>query len=349
MASDGTPAATTASDGTPAATARLMYAEREIQDFRLRGCPKTLYDYVLDCTKPQDEVIGSVGTTVLRRADCVGLGTECELEATVANCCLSLICHLAGQKGLDVLAVDSYVLACWSPPHCIDPFESLPADAALKDCILFPIWTPGHWHLCDIPSQRDSLNCGVFMLMYALYITFEWPFDFTQTDMPYIRECWLNLVLKCMSHKREAPSLEEDQVNYMYGCFKDHGILALPAFVLEDIFINVVLQEGDEAILILALVCTHFRDLVTREAFRRQAHFLWLDSVTNWSVFSSYYKAEFYKMYRLETCVQCGDTFKNCIPGYVGRGRRGELIKIISEDTHPGFCSEFCQICADLL
>ncbi|KAL1279049.1 hypothetical protein QQF64_025722 [Cirrhinus molitorella] len=46
MASDGTPAATTASDGTPAATARLMYAEREIQDFRLRGCPKTLYDCV---------------------------------------------------------------------------------------------------------------------------------------------------------------------------------------------------------------------------------------------------------------------------------------------------------------
>ncbi|KAL1261242.1 hypothetical protein QQF64_006507 [Cirrhinus molitorella] len=71
--------------------------------------------------------------------------------------------------------------------------------------------------------------------------------------------------------------------------------------------------------------------------------------VTNWSAFSSYYKAEFYKMYRLETCVQCGDTFKNCIPGYVGRGRRGELIKIISEDSHPGFCSEFCQICADLL
>ncbi|XP_058639161.1 uncharacterized protein LOC131544754 isoform X2 [Onychostoma macrolepis] len=155
-ASDGTPAATasdgtlapTASDGTPASVARLMCAEREIKDFRRWECPKTLHDYVLDCTKPQDEVIGSVGTTVLRRADCVGLGTSCQLEATVANCCLSLICHLAGQKGSDVLAVDSYVLACWSPPHCVDPFESLPADAALKDCILFPIWTPGHWHLC---------------------------------------------------------------------------------------------------------------------------------------------------------------------------------------------------------
>ncbi|XP_042582774.1 uncharacterized protein LOC122137828 [Cyprinus carpio] len=174
----------------------------------------------------------------------------------------------------------------------------------------------GNWHLIknkDIPSQRDSLDCGVFMLMYALYITFEWPFDFTQIDMPYIRECWLNLVLKCMSHEREASSLKEDQMSFMNGCLKEHGIIALPASVLEDIFIHVVLQEGDEAILTLALVCTRFRDLVTREAFRRRVHFLWLDSVTNWSAFSSYYKAEFYKMYRLETCMQCGDTFKNCI------------------------------------
>ncbi|KAF4115172.1 hypothetical protein G5714_002661 [Onychostoma macrolepis] len=175
------------------------------------------------------------------------------------------------------------------------------------------------------------------MLMSALYITFEWPFDFSQTDMPYIRECWLNLVLKCMRHKREASR----SITWT-TCM-------LPASVLEDIFIEVVLQEGDEAILTLALVCTRFRDLVTREAFRRRAHFLWLDNVINWSAFSTYYKAEFYKMYRLQTCMQCGDVFKNCIPGYVGRGIRGELIKIISEDTHPDFCSEFCQICAELI
>ncbi|XP_067285677.1 uncharacterized protein [Pseudorasbora parva] len=395
MTSDGTPAAS-ASDRTPASLARLMRAEREIKYFRHWEGPKTLHEYVFDCTRKPDEVIGSVSTTVLRRADCVGLGTNCELEATVVNCCLSLICHLAGEKGLDVLAVDSNVLACWSPPHCVDPFESLPADAALKDCILFPISTTGHWHLCvmkpnlkrmyildssdpcgfgqayyvsmfsmiaiklvpgswkliknkDIPSQRDGVDCGVFMLMYALYITFEWPFDFTMTDTPYIRECLLNLVLKCTSHEREASSLKKYQVDYMHGCLKDHGILTLPASVLEDIFIDVVLQEGDEAILTLALVCTRFRDLVTREAFRRRAHFLWLDSVTNWTVFSTSYKAEYYQMYRLDTCRQCGDAFKNCTPGYVGRGRSGELFKIISEDAHPDFCSEFCQICADLI
>lgn len=90
--SDGTPAAT-ASDGTPASVVGLMCAQREIKDFWRWECPKTLHDYVLDCTKLQDEVIGSVGTTVLRRVDCVGLVTNFKLEATVANCCLSLICH----------------------------------------------------------------------------------------------------------------------------------------------------------------------------------------------------------------------------------------------------------------
>ncbi|KAK9972220.1 hypothetical protein ABG768_025543 [Culter alburnus] len=74
--------------------------------------------------------------------------------------------------------------------------------------------------------------------------------------------------------------------------------MGLPSSVLEDIFIDVVLQEGDKAILTLALVCTCFRDLVTQEAFRRQAYILWLDSVTNWTVFSTSYKAEYYKMYR---------------------------------------------------
>ncbi|KAK7143948.1 hypothetical protein R3I93_014954 [Phoxinus phoxinus] len=74
----------------------------------------------------------------------------------------------------------------------------------------------------------------------------------------------------------------------MHGCPKDHWILMLPASVLEDIFIDVVLQEGDEAILKLALVCTRFRDLVTREGFRRRAHIIWLDSVTNLTVFSPY-------------------------------------------------------------
>ncbi|XP_028443450.1 uncharacterized protein LOC114561589 [Perca flavescens] len=76
---------------------------------------------------------------------------------------------------------------------------------------------------------------------------------------------------------------------------------------LEDILLEVVFQDGDKALMTLALVCSSFRDIVTDENFRERAHFLWLDS-------------------------------------YVGRGRRDELRGIYSEDPHPGFCSHFCQL-----
>ncbi|KAI7794653.1 hypothetical protein IRJ41_020523, partial [Triplophysa rosa] len=33
------------------------------------------------------------------------------------------------------------------PPHLLDPFMTLPGDAASKDSILFPVWKPGHWSL----------------------------------------------------------------------------------------------------------------------------------------------------------------------------------------------------------
>ncbi|XP_058614876.1 uncharacterized protein LOC131529266 isoform X1 [Onychostoma macrolepis] len=59
----------------------------------------------------------------------------------------------------------------------------------------------GNWQLVknkDIPSQRDSLDCGVFMLMYALYITFEWPFDFSQVRA-------LNLLQKLVDDSFSLP------------------------------------------------------------------------------------------------------------------------------------------------
>ncbi|KAJ8333539.1 hypothetical protein SKAU_G00415470 [Synaphobranchus kaupii] len=115
----------------------------------------------------------------------------------------------------------------------------------------------------------------------------------------------------------------------------------------QDILLEVVLQEGDKALQTLALVCSKFYNLVTSERFRRKAHFLWLDSVVTWRRFSSTYQQDFRRMYVLETCRQCKEVYKNCIPGYVGR-RRGELQAFYSEDSHPGFCSDLCQLCAGL-
>ncbi|KAJ8360625.1 hypothetical protein SKAU_G00171500 [Synaphobranchus kaupii] len=118
----------------------------------------------------------------------------------------------------------------------------------------------------------------------------------------------------------------------------------IPKYCLEEILLEVVLQDGDQALLTLALVCSCFRDIVTDYNFSRAAHFLWLDSVTNWSNFSREYQREFRTMYSVMTCLQCHCLYKSCMPGYVGRGRRGELHGIYSEHSYPGFCSQFCQL-----
>ncbi|KAK7177160.1 hypothetical protein R3I93_001209 [Phoxinus phoxinus] len=44
--------------------------------------------------------------------------------------------------------------------------------------------------------QHLSNNCGVFMLMYALYATLQKPFDFNEADMTIIRRWWCAQVLQ---------------------------------------------------------------------------------------------------------------------------------------------------------
>ncbi|KAG1958985.1 hypothetical protein F2P79_006884 [Pimephales promelas] len=110
-------------------------------------------------------------------------------------------------------------------------------------------------------------------------------------------------------------------------------ILMLPDAVLSEILLHVVLEEGDSGLLNLSSVCSKFRSLVDTDSFRRRAHFCWLDSVTNWR--RKTYQ-EYYQMYTLQPCRHCNDVYKNCLPGYVGRGKRGEIQGFYSENTHPG-------------
>ncbi|KAK2891127.1 hypothetical protein Q8A67_013770 [Cirrhinus molitorella] len=58
--------------------------------------------------------------------------------STVANCCLSQLSHIAGQKGKGVHVVNAYVVATWQPPLNCDPFLSLPAGASLRLHPFFP-------------------------------------------------------------------------------------------------------------------------------------------------------------------------------------------------------------------
>ncbi|XP_067284043.1 uncharacterized protein [Pseudorasbora parva] len=211
---------------------------------------------------------------------------------------------------------------------------------------------PGSWKLIknkDVPAQSASVACGVFMLMYALYMALNWEFDFTQHDMAHIRRWWVNLILSKITHGRKkqctsamSDAFKED-ANLQEKEVQNIRILMLPDAVLSEILLHVVLEEGDAALLNLSLVCSKFRSLVDTDSFRKRAHFSWLDSVTKWRP-RSVSCQEFYQMYTLQPCRHCNEVYKNCLPGYVGKGKRGEMQGFYSENTHPGFCSDWCKM-----
>ncbi|XP_076840930.1 uncharacterized protein LOC143485385 isoform X2 [Brachyhypopomus gauderio] len=46
------------------------------------------------------------------------------------------------------------------------------------------------------PSQDYGLDCGIFMLMSALYVALDAPFDYTINDMPSLRKWWCLLLME---------------------------------------------------------------------------------------------------------------------------------------------------------
>lgn len=232
---------------------------------------------------------------------------------------------------------------------------------------------PGHWKLIknkNIPAQIEADDCGFFMIMYGLYMALGWPFDFSQRDIPQLRRWWCRILLENMSNEGMTSCNAPEDASEQDECMKneparkvqrvervtDEGdrmdnvsFDQMPLMVIEDILLDTVLEEGDKAFLKLSLVCRLFRDIVGQQSFRARAHFEWLDSVVPWKHHSAAYKAEFRRMYELQCCQNCQEIYKDCIPGYVGRGRRGELVAFYSENEHPGFCSQFCsQLYEDL-
>nr|XP_054595936.1 uncharacterized protein LOC129163035 isoform X2 [Nothobranchius furzeri] len=220
------------------------------------------------------------------------------------------------------------------------------------------------------PQQFMGNCCGIFMLMYALCICTSSPPSFTEEEMPAIRLWWCIQLMERFGIEghgqrfafwtEEASLLLQGTLQPVFRVPKATSskpspslirpaeadrclILELPERVLMDILEEVVLHEGDAAIFKLALVCSMFRDLVSTEYFRRRAHFKWLRSVCTWSRFSEQYREQYFNVYSIEICLQCGDQYKHCPGGYVGRGKRGELRALYSEEMLPGYCSHFCS------
>ncbi|KAK5916742.1 hypothetical protein CgunFtcFv8_011694 [Champsocephalus gunnari] len=105
-------------------------------------------------------------------------------------------------------------------PHR-NPLSTLPNDASIRDAICIPVWKPGHFLLAKpftvntswtverddwfegFPRQLYGNDCGIFMLMYALYTILDAPYDFTITDMPALRKWWCVMLMANFDLGRE--------------------------------------------------------------------------------------------------------------------------------------------------
>ncbi|KAL2104384.1 hypothetical protein ACEWY4_001252 [Coilia grayii] len=120
----------------------------------------------------------------------------------------------------------------------------------------------------------------------------------------------------------------------------------LPDDIISRIFVLVVLQDGDPAILNLALTCQKFHSIVCQPLFLEEAHFSWLDSVVEWKSLPPQHRDKYRRPYTISQCryLLCGGLYKDCGAGYKGNGQRGVLQGFYSTEDYPGYCSWDCFI-----
>ncbi|XP_034082908.1 uncharacterized protein LOC117553198 isoform X3 [Gymnodraco acuticeps] len=107
-----------------------------------------LVNYVLDETRPMEELIVKDCHTCLTRENLVTLGLRREMDSMVGNACLRLIHEAMQYQGKDVFVVDLHVPPTWLAPNHCDARLSLPVDSHKRDALIFPLWIPGHFVLC---------------------------------------------------------------------------------------------------------------------------------------------------------------------------------------------------------
>ncbi|XP_073681623.1 HMG domain-containing protein 3-like [Garra rufa] len=205
---------------------------------------------------------------------------------------------------------------------------------------------PGPWNeqsgldVEGLPQQNFGIDCGIFMVM---------------NDMPYLRRWWCKVLLENLGiegHGRRFAHFTSEGKKMGEGCLppifrvtrKRRQSTLLPDTILQNILVSVVLEDGCTAILRLALTCQKFEQIVSQEAFQKEAHFRWLDSVVNWKRHSGSHIQEYRKPYTISRCsrLQCSQLYKDCGAGYQGNGQRGVLLGFYSSDDHPGYCSWDC-------
>ncbi|XP_016108317.1 uncharacterized protein [Sinocyclocheilus grahami] len=195
-----------------------------------------------------------------------------------------------------------------------------------------------------IPRQHNSNNCGVFVLMYALYVVLEGHFDFNEYDMPTIRRWWCMLLLSNYLLKSNAERKQLRKKRRLERAAPPPPppvdyLTKMPLEILGQILLRVVSDDGDMAFMRLSLTCKLFRDIASETKFKEEAHFMWLDS--------KFFNSNVYpRQDRLQpgASLRCCEIFKDCPPGYGGNGRRGVLRGFYSFKDFEGYCSVDCFI-----
>uniref|UniRef100_A0A4W6EFC6 Uncharacterized protein n=1 Tax=Lates calcarifer TaxID=8187 RepID=A0A4W6EFC6_LATCA len=70
-------------------------------------------NYVLDTSRPANELIVRTSKACLTRADFWTLGLRKEMDSTIGNACLELIQQIAFSKGKNIYVEDLYVCPTW--------------------------------------------------------------------------------------------------------------------------------------------------------------------------------------------------------------------------------------------
>ncbi|XP_077099562.1 uncharacterized protein LOC143750397 isoform X1 [Siphateles boraxobius] len=234
---------------------------------------------------------------------------------------------------------------------------------------------PGHWteisckDLPEIPMQHFSNNCGVFVLMYGLYISLGVAFDFSEVslqifvqhicfatqyknrilnivvsffffkaNMSRIRKWWCVLLLEDSGsptdRKRHRKDAEvEGPCEVKTAMDPTGGLADLPPEVLSHILLDVVYEEGDKAFHTLSLVCKKFNETVHYLCFLKKAHFAWLDSVVDWKSVNPDVREEYRVAFKLTRCDACGFLYKKTPLDIAAMERRGSLLRSIQIDN----------------
>uniref|UniRef100_A0A8C1RMP9 Uncharacterized protein n=1 Tax=Cyprinus carpio TaxID=7962 RepID=A0A8C1RMP9_CYPCA len=92
-----------------------------------------LLKYVLDKSRPSEELIIKQGQICLTREDFWSLGLSQCMESNIGNACLKIVEEAARRHGKNVHIVDLYAVPTWKDKN-VDPVHCLPVSATAHHC-----------------------------------------------------------------------------------------------------------------------------------------------------------------------------------------------------------------------